>query len=75
VSTLADASAVASAADGVILVVDLQRTRRRDIVAAKKQLRNARTDLRGIVLNRAAVERPPYAQDDFDDPLADQPRH
>ena len=72
VSTVADASAVASAADAVILVVDLQRTRRRDILAAQKQLRNARAELRGIVLNRAAVERPGYAQDDFDDPLADR---
>lgn len=74
VSTVADASAVASAADAVILVVDLQRTRRRDILAAQKQLRNARTDLRGIVLNRAPVERPAYFQEDFDDPLADQSR-
>jgi Mrp family chromosome partitioning ATPase len=75
VSTVADASAVAAAADGVILVVDLERTRRRDVLAAKRQLANARADLRGIVLNRAGVERPAYVQQDIDDPLADQPRN
>jgi Mrp family chromosome partitioning ATPase len=56
VSTVADASAVASAADGVILVIDLERVRRRDLLAAKKQLANARATIIGIVLNRAAVD-------------------
>ena len=60
VSTVADASAVASAADGVILVVDLERVRRRDLLAAKKQLANARANIIGIVLNRAAVDFPVY---------------
>lgn len=60
VSTIADASAVAAASDGVILVVDLERVRRRDLLAAKKQLANARTPLVGIVLNRAAVNYPGY---------------
>jgi Mrp family chromosome partitioning ATPase len=60
VSTVADASAVASAADGVILVIDLERVRRRDLLAAKKQLANARATIIGIVLNRAAVDFPVY---------------
>jgi Mrp family chromosome partitioning ATPase len=60
VSTVADASAVAAAADGVILVVDLERVRRRDLLAAKKQLANARANIIGIVLNRAVVDFPVY---------------
>lgn len=73
VSTAADASAVAAAADGVILVLDLETTRRRDLLAAKKQLRNARAEIRGIVLNRAVIDHPAYVYEDLDDPLADQP--
>jgi Mrp family chromosome partitioning ATPase len=60
VSTVADASAVAAAADGVILVVDLDRARRRELLTAKKQLANARAKLLGIVVNRAAVDFPAY---------------
>ncbi|MDP9293361.1 MAG: hypothetical protein M3O90_02880 [Actinomycetota bacterium] len=60
VSTVADASAVAAAADGVILVVALERTRRRDLMAAKKQLGNARATVFGVVLNHAAVGHPAY---------------
>jgi Mrp family chromosome partitioning ATPase len=60
VSTVADASAVASAADGVILVIDLESVRRRDLLAAKKQLANARATILGIVLNRAVVDFPVY---------------
>jgi Mrp family chromosome partitioning ATPase len=60
VSTVADASAVAAAADGVILVVDLERARRRDLLAAKRQLANARATILGIVLNRAIVDFPVY---------------
>jgi Mrp family chromosome partitioning ATPase len=65
VSTVADATAVAAAADGVILVVDLQRSRRRDLLTAKKQLANARARILGIVLNNADVGGAPYtAQQD-----------
>jgi Mrp family chromosome partitioning ATPase len=60
VSTVADASAVAAAADGVILVVDLNQARRRDLLAAKKQLANARANVFGIVVNRAHVGLPMY---------------
>jgi Mrp family chromosome partitioning ATPase len=74
VSTVADASAVASAADGVILVIDLERVRRRDLLAAKKQLANARATILGIVLNRAVVDFPMYhAAEEERAPLARGP--
>jgi Mrp family chromosome partitioning ATPase len=75
VSTVADASAVAAAADGVILVIDLERVRRRDVVAAKNQLANARANIVGIVLNRAEGNFPVYhAPEDEREPPARQPR-
>jgi Mrp family chromosome partitioning ATPase len=60
VSTVADASAVAAAADGVILVVDLERARRRELLTAKRQLTNARAKVLGIVINRAGGDFPIY---------------
>ena len=60
VSTVADATAVAAAADRVILVVDLERARRRDLEDAKRQLANARAELLGMVLNRAPVDFAAY---------------
>ncbi|MDP9293363.1 MAG: hypothetical protein M3O90_02890 [Actinomycetota bacterium] len=72
VSTVADASAVAAAADGVILVLDLERISRRDLLAAKRQLGHARADVLGIVLNRATVDHHGYAPKDPDDPFADE---
>jgi hypothetical protein len=60
ISTVADASAVAAAADGVVLVADLERLRRRDLLATKKQLENARAKVLGIVLNRAPVGSAAY---------------
>jgi Mrp family chromosome partitioning ATPase len=60
VSTVADASVVAAAVDGVILVVDLDRARRRELLTAKKQLTNARARLLGIVINRAGIDFPVY---------------
>jgi non-specific protein-tyrosine kinase len=60
VSTVADASVVAAAADAVILVVDLGRTKRRELVNAKKQLANARAKVLGVVVNRAPVDFPLY---------------
>jgi len=56
VASVAHASAVAAAADGVILVVDLVRIRRKELLAAKEQLANARAKLIGIVLNRAPAD-------------------
>ena len=67
VSTVADASAVAAAADGVILVLDVERISRRDLLAAKKQLGHARADVLGIVLNRATVDYRGYGPEDLDD--------
>jgi Mrp family chromosome partitioning ATPase len=66
VSTVADASAVAASADGVILVVDLDQTRRRELLAAKKQLANARAKVFGLVVNRADVAVPMYRTNDED---------
>jgi Mrp family chromosome partitioning ATPase len=66
VSTVADASAVAASADGVILVVDLDQTRRRELLAAKKQLANARAKVFGLVVNRADVAMPMYHINDED---------
>lgn len=60
VSTVADASAVAAAADGVLLVIDLERARRRELLTAKQQLANARADILGIVVNRRGVRGPNY---------------
>jgi Mrp family chromosome partitioning ATPase len=57
---VADASAVAAAADAVILVVDLGRTKRRELMNAKKQLANARAKVLGVVVNRAPVDFPVY---------------
>jgi Mrp family chromosome partitioning ATPase/capsular polysaccharide biosynthesis protein len=67
VSTVADASVVAAAADGVILVVDLDRVRRRELLTAKNQLTNARAKLLGIVVNRAGTVFPVYhaAEEEF----------
>jgi Mrp family chromosome partitioning ATPase len=70
VSTVADASAVAAAADGVLLVVDLAHARRRDVLAAQQQLANARAKVFGIVVNRAAVDQPVYRAPQ-DDPRPD----
>jgi Mrp family chromosome partitioning ATPase len=73
VSTVADASAVAAAADGVLLVVDRERARRRDLLAAKKQLANARAEVLGIVLNNSAVDSRTYVAPDEDRDLAPGP--
>jgi len=72
VSTVADASAVAAAADGVILVIDVDATSRRDLLLAKKQLGHARADVLGIVLNRATVDYRGYGSENRDDPAADR---
>jgi len=64
VSTVADASAIAAAADGVILVVDLPQARRRQLLTAKRQLANAHANLVGIVVNRAGVDFPVYHMHD-----------
>ena len=60
VASVAHASAVAAAAHGVILVVDLERIRRKDLLVAKEQLANARANIIGIVLNRVPSDVPSY---------------
>jgi capsular exopolysaccharide synthesis family protein len=66
VASVAHASAVASVADEVILVIDLERIRRKDLLAAKEQLQNARAKVLGIVLNRVAADvRPYYAREEL----------
>jgi capsular polysaccharide biosynthesis protein/Mrp family chromosome partitioning ATPase len=52
VSLAADTTAVVAAADGVVLVIDATRVRRRDLLAARRQLDKARVWVIGIVLNR-----------------------
>lgn len=52
VTTIADASAITSVADAVILVVDLERARRDMLTEAREQIRRSRTALMGIVINR-----------------------
>jgi polysaccharide biosynthesis transport protein len=51
-SIAADASLVASQSEGVILVIDVRKTPRKAVVQAVDQLRRARVNLLGIVLNR-----------------------
>jgi polysaccharide biosynthesis transport protein len=55
VSAAADASSVASMADGVLLIVDAARGRRDSLAAAHEQLVHARARLLGVVVNRATA--------------------
>jgi Mrp family chromosome partitioning ATPase/capsular polysaccharide biosynthesis protein len=65
VASVAHASAVAAVADHVILVIDLERVRRKDLVAALEQLENARARILGVVLNRTADDvRAYYPRDE-----------
>lgn len=51
-SVSADASFVAAITDGVVLVVDARRTRRRPATQALDQLRRAHANILGVVVNR-----------------------
>jgi polysaccharide biosynthesis transport protein len=51
-SVSADASLVAAITDGVLLVVDARRTRRRPATQAVDQLRRAHAAILGVVVNR-----------------------
>ena len=64
VSSVAHASTVAAAADAVILVVDWQRIRRRDLLAARDRLTDAGGRIVGIVLNRAPADAAAHAFED-----------
>jgi capsular exopolysaccharide synthesis family protein len=53
--TRADAALLAAHADGTILVVDVQATTRPDAAQALESLRNVRSKVVGVVVNRAAA--------------------
>jgi capsular exopolysaccharide synthesis family protein len=78
-SVSADASLVAAITDGVLLVVDARRTRRRTATHAVDQLRRANANILGVVVNRVdpAVHTSGYyyAADPalVSDPRAEQP--
>ena len=61
VASVADASAVTSAADVVIMVVDLETARRDMLVEAREQILRAGTPLMGIVINRDREALAQYA--------------
>jgi Mrp family chromosome partitioning ATPase len=50
----ADATFVAAAADGVVLVIDGSRTHRTRAMQAVEQLRRTRANVLGVVINRAS---------------------
>jgi Mrp family chromosome partitioning ATPase len=60
VTAAAEASAIAAEADGVLLVVDIARLRRRDVLATKRQLEHARATVLGVVVNRSSAELAAY---------------
>jgi polysaccharide biosynthesis transport protein len=53
ISAAAEASEIAAAADGVILVINAREARRDVLAAAREQLAQARARLAGVVMNRA----------------------
>jgi succinoglycan biosynthesis transport protein ExoP len=68
ISVAADASTVASMADGVIVVVDRARSRRDVLAAAREQLAHARARVLGVVVNRAPT--PAFGADYADEKKA-----
>lgn len=68
-SIAADASLLAAQTEGVILVIDARKTRRKAAHQAVEQLRRARVNLLGAVINRVAERDDAayyYTQDDDD---------
>lgn len=55
-SVSADASLVAAITDGVVLVVDARRTKRRPATQAVDQLRRAHANILGVVVNRDSAQ-------------------
>jgi succinoglycan biosynthesis transport protein ExoP len=51
----ADASAIASSVDATLVVVDIESVRRDVLAAANEQLRAARANIVGVVINRADI--------------------
>lgn len=52
----ADAQLVAAASDGVVVVVDLAKVRRRDLESTLQSLRRVRANVVGLVVNRYATD-------------------
>lgn len=55
ISVAADASVIASRVDGTIYIMDERTTKRTEAQAGLNQLRGVRTQLLGVVLNRASM--------------------
>jgi tyrosine-protein kinase len=55
-----DAALISAAAEGVILVLDVAKTKRNAASQAVDQLRQAHANVMGVVLNRVPLERGPY---------------
>ena len=53
----AEASSIAAAVDGTIMVVDIDTVRRDVLAAASEQLRHARASIIGVVINRAVLHK------------------
>ena len=62
VATVADASAITSIADAVILVVDLERARRDMLTEARRQIDRSNTALLGVVINRDRTSEEQYLE-------------
>jgi capsular exopolysaccharide synthesis family protein len=75
-SVAADASLIAAITEGVVLVVDGRRTRRKVAAQAVAQLQRARANILGVVVNR--VDAGPYTSGYYAAgpplPEADEPR-
>jgi polysaccharide biosynthesis transport protein len=72
-SVAADASLIASITDGVVLVVDSRRTRRKVATNAVAQLQRARANIFGVVVNR--VDAGPYTSGYYaSGPMPEPPR-
>lgn len=56
----AESQILASQVDGTIMVVQESRSRKRGVLEAATQLRNARANVLGVVYNRSTVEKKSY---------------
>jgi Mrp family chromosome partitioning ATPase len=59
-----DAALISAASEGVVLVLDVAKTKRRTASHAVDQLRRAQANVLGVVLNRVPVEHAPYYYSD-----------
>lgn len=75
VSAGADAQLVAAAVDGVILVVDLAKVRRRELESTLESLRRVRANVVGLVVNRLAGDDRSTSAYGYAPSVADRPEH